>query len=194
LDGNGRVARLMSHATFLEALDTGAIRSVSRGLARNEGGNYKEYLAASDAPRRNDLDGRGNLSEEAVAAFTEFFLKVCIDQVNFMEKLMQPQQLRGRILSSAEEEIKPKNMPPSSGRVLEALLYRGGEISRGEVDIATGTSERTAQRIVSALIHKGILTSVGPRAPLHLVFPAALAPRWMPGSYPPPSSLPSSAQ
>src|SRR5258707_12811234 len=75
LDGNGRVARLMSHATFLEALDTGAIWSVARGLARNEVGNYKEHLAASDAPRRNDLDGRGNLSEEALAAFTEFFLK-----------------------------------------------------------------------------------------------------------------------
>jgi len=106
---------------------------------------------------------------------------------------MQPQELRGRILSWADEEIKLKNLPPNSGRVLEALLYRGGEMPRGEVDIATGTSERSAQRIVSALIDKGVLTSGGPRAPLHLVFPAALAPRWMPGLYPPPSSLPSSA-
>ena len=97
-DGNGRIARFVSHATFLEALDTGAIWSVARGPARIEVGNYKEHLAASDVPRRNDLDGRGNLSEEALAAFTEFFLKVCIDQVNFMEKLMQPQELRGRIL------------------------------------------------------------------------------------------------
>jgi Fic family protein len=193
LDGNGRVARLMSHATFLEALDTGAIWSVARGLARNEVGNYKEHLAASDAPRRNDLDGRGNLSEVALAAFAEFFLKVCIDQVNFMEKLMRPQELRRRILSWADEEIKLKNLPPNSGRVLEALLYRGGEMPRGEVDIAIGTSERSAQRIVSALIDRGVLTSGGPRAPLHLVFSAALAPRWMPGLYPPPSSLPSSA-
>src|SRR6266446_5223178 len=43
LDGNGRVARLMSHATLLEALDTGAVWSVARGLARNEVGNYKEH-------------------------------------------------------------------------------------------------------------------------------------------------------
>jgi Fic family protein len=193
LDGNGRVARLMSHATFLETLDTGAIWSVARGLARSEVGNYKERLAASDAPRRNDLDGRGNLSEEALAAFTEFFLKVGIDQVNFMEKLMQPQELRRRILSWAEEEIKLKNLPPNSGRLLEALLYRGGEMARGEIDVATGTSERTAQRIVSALIDEGVLTSRGPRAPLHLAFPAALAPRWMPGLYPPLSSAPSSA-
>jgi len=187
LDGNGRVARLLSHAMFLETLDTGGVWSVARGLARSEVGNYKEYLAASDAPRRNDLDGRGNLSE-ALAAFTEYFLKVCIDQVNFMEGLTQPQELRGRILSWAEEESKLKNLPLNSGRVLEAILYRDGEMPRGEVDTATGMAERTAQRIAAALIDKGVLTSAGPRAPLRLIFPAALAPRWMPGLYPPPSS------
>ena len=34
LDGNGRVARLMSHATLLDELDTSAVWSVARGLAR----------------------------------------------------------------------------------------------------------------------------------------------------------------
>jgi Fic family protein len=72
IDGNGRVARLMSHAIFLEILDTGAVWWVARGLARNVDA-YKGHLAACDAARRNDLDGRGNLSEEALAEFTEFF-------------------------------------------------------------------------------------------------------------------------
>jgi Fic family protein len=66
LDGNGRVARLMSHAMLLEMLDTGGIWSVARGLARNVSA-YKSHLANCDLPRRNDLDGRGNLSEEALA-------------------------------------------------------------------------------------------------------------------------------
>src|SRR6267142_2195462 len=35
LDGNGRVARLMSHASLLETLDTGGVWSVARGLARS---------------------------------------------------------------------------------------------------------------------------------------------------------------
>lgn len=35
LDGNGRVARLVSHAQLLDALDTGTVWSVARGLARN---------------------------------------------------------------------------------------------------------------------------------------------------------------
>jgi Fic family protein len=34
LDGNGRVARLMSHAMLLESLDTGGVWSVARGLAQ----------------------------------------------------------------------------------------------------------------------------------------------------------------
>src|SRR4051812_45921389 len=101
LDGNGRVARLMSHATLLEALDTGSVWSVARGLARNVD-TYKSHLAACDQTRRNDLDGRGHLSEENLAEFTRFFLTTCIDQVNFMEGLMQPEQLRTRILLWAE--------------------------------------------------------------------------------------------
>ena len=71
LDGNGRVARLMSHAMLSETLDTGAVWSVARGLARNVEA-YKGHLAACDVIRRNDLDGRGHLSEEALAEFTEF--------------------------------------------------------------------------------------------------------------------------
>lgn len=89
---------------------------------------------------------------------------------------MQPERLRTRILLWAEEEIKLKNLPPRSGRVLEALLYRG-ELSRGDVASAAGVVERHARRDVSALMARGVLASEGLRAPLRLVFPAALAPR-----------------
>lgn len=83
LDANGRVARLVSHATLLQTLDTGALWSVARGLARRVD-DYKAHLAACDLPRRNDLAGRGPLSEEALVEFTKFFLEVCIDQVDFV--------------------------------------------------------------------------------------------------------------
>ena len=56
-DGNGRVARLMSHAVLSQALSSGGLWSVSRGLARGER-EYKRHLAACDLPRRNDYDGR----------------------------------------------------------------------------------------------------------------------------------------
>lgn len=182
IDGNGRVARLMSHAIFLEILDTGAVWSVARGLARNVDA-YKGHLAACDASRRNDLDGRGNLSEEALAEFTEFFLRTCIDQVTFMEGLMQPNQLRARILLWAEEETRLDGLPPKSGNVLEAILYRG-ELPRADIAGIVGATERHGRRIVAALMEKGVLASDSPRAPLRLVFPATLASRWMPGLFP----------
>ena len=182
LDGNGRVARLMSHTTLLETLDTGAVWSVARGLARKVE-DYKKHLADCDSPRRNDLDGRGALSEEALARFANFFLGMCIDQVEFMEGLMQPDKLRTRILLWAEEEARLGTLPPKSGKILEAVLYRG-ELPRADAASAVGATERHARRIVSALTERGVLTADGVRAPLRLVFPAALASRWMPGLFP----------
>lgn len=182
LDGNGRVARLMSHAMLMESLDTGGIWSIARGLARNVDA-YRQHLAACDAPRQGDRDGRGNLSEEALAEFTRFFLAICLDQVDFMESLVQPARLRDRILIWTEEEVRAGALPEKSGTVLEAVLFRG-ELPRGDVAGLVGSSERHGRRLSAALIERGILVSDTSRAPLRLAFPAALAARWMPGMFP----------
>lgn len=182
LDGNGRVARLMSHAMLLETLDTGGVWSVARGLARNVEA-YKDRLAECDLPRRNDLDGRGALGEEALANFTRFFLEVCLDQVGFMEGLVQPDRLRARIRLWAEEEARLDRLLVKAGNVLEAILYRG-QLPRADVAGLLGTTDRHARRIVAALAERGVLASAGTRAPLRLAFPAALASRWMPGLFP----------
>ena len=182
LDGNGRVARLMSHALLLDALDTGGVWSIARGLARNVRA-YKDHLAACDLPRRNDLDGRGALSEEALADFTRFFLETCVDQVRFMEALVQPERLRERILLWSEDAARTEQLPPKAGRVLEAILYRG-ELPRGDVPDLLATSERSARRVVAALAEQGVVRSASTRAPLRIAFPARLAARWMPGLFP----------
>ena len=183
LDGNGRVARLMSHAMMLETLGTGAIWSVARGLGRTAQ-VYKQHLAACDLTRRNDLDGRGHLSEETLAAFTSFFLKICIDQVDFMERLMEPGQLRARIISWADDESKIGALPAKAAQVLEAVLYRG-ELPRGDIPKLLQVTDRQALRIVSSLSDRHVLTSRSSKSPWRLLFPAALAHRWMPGLFPP---------
>ena len=188
VDGNGRVARLMSHAVLLETLDTGAVWSIARGLARRVG-LYKQHLMSCDSPRRNDLDGRGTLSEEALAEFTAFFLKTCLDQVRFMEELVQPGRLRERIIRWAEEEIRRDALPFKSGQVLEAVLFRG-ELPRADVAPLLGVTDRHARRIVSALLDRGVLVSERPRDSLFIAFPAALASRWMPGLFPDPPQEP----
>jgi Fic family protein len=182
VDGNGRVTRLMSHAMLLDALDTGGVWSVARGLARNVDA-YKRHLAECDLPRRNDLDGRGSRSEEALASFTRFFLTTALDQVEFMEELVQPDRLRTRIQVWAEEEIRLDQLPQKAGNLLDAILYRG-ELPRGDVAEALDLTPRHARRIVGALLQRGVLASKGPRHPLTLAFPATLGARWMPGLFP----------
>jgi Fic family protein len=172
----------MSHATLLDCLDTGSLWSISRGLARNVD-DYKRHLVACDQPRRNDFDGRGNLSEEALVEFTRFFLNVCIDQVKFMESLVQPDRLRVRVLLWADEETKLKVLNSKAKTLLEALLYRG-EIPRGEAPKVIGASSSASKRAVSDLLKLGAIRSETPYGPLRLALPATLAPRWMPGLFP----------
>lgn len=182
LDGNGRVARLMSYAMLRNSLNTRGLWSVARGLARREA-DYKAHLQACDANRRGDLDGRGALSEAALASFTAFFLQVCIDQIEFMSDLMKPERLRDRILTWAQEEIRAGNLPLKSDQLLKAILYQG-KLERGEVDALLGMSKRSSRRITSALLKADVLCSESTRAPLSLAFPAKYAHRWLPGLFP----------
>jgi len=182
LDGNGRVARLMSHAMLLDALDTGGIWSIARGLARNAE-RYKQHLANCDLARRNDLDGRGNLSEEALSEFTRFFLETCIDQLKFMQTLVQPEQLQRRIRAWAQQQTQAGSLPAKAINIIEAILYRG-ELPRGDVPDLIAASDRQGRRVVAALAGLGIVRSDSSRSPLRIAFPAALAAQWMPGLFP----------
>ena len=56
-----RTSSLTPHSS--RRLDTSAVWSIARGLARRVD-DYKGHLAACDLPHRNDLGGRGPLSEE----------------------------------------------------------------------------------------------------------------------------------
>ncbi|MFA7404171.1 MAG: Fic family protein, partial [Pelobacteraceae bacterium] len=74
LDGNGRVTRLYTDACFHRLpLQGYGLWNISRGLARSRD-QYMAALSWGDAPRRNDYDGRGNLSSEGLAKFCRFFL------------------------------------------------------------------------------------------------------------------------
>ncbi len=181
-DGNGRVARLISYAMLLEALDTGGIWSIARGLARSED-TYKQHLAECDLKRRNDLDGRGALSEEALARFTEFFLGTCLDQVNFMTELMRPNAVRKRILDWAKDEEQVNGIMPNSTRALAHILTHG-ELARQDVSEVVGFDERNARRVTAKLHERGIITARTHKAPFRIAFPASLAPGILPGLYP----------
>jgi Fic family protein len=181
VDGNGRVARLVSHAVMLEALDTGGLWSISRGLARKVD-TYKSLLAACDLKRRNDLDGRGNLSEEELINFTKFFMDACIDQVDYMADLMKPDALRRRILRWVRDEEDAKRLPSMATRVMEILLHVG-QLERKDVQTLLGVQERQTARIMSALQSAEAIKSAHTRAPWTINLSARLAPAWVPSLY-----------
>jgi len=182
LDGNGRVARLMSHALFKRLGIGTSLWSVARGLARDES-LYKKLLAQADGPREGERDGRGNLTQRGLVAFCKFFLDRAIDQIRFMEGLLDPATLLRRIEIHVEEEIRAKRLMRGSFAVLrEAVL--AGEVERGMIPMLTGYEERGARNVTAALVEAGMLAASSHRAPLRLAFPAVIAERWFPNLYP----------
>lgn len=182
LDGNGRVARLMSHALFKQLGVGTSLWSVARGLARNVE-EYKSMLRAADGDREGDRDGRGNLTQRGLIAFCRFFLETALDQVRFMGELLDTDTLLTRMAIHIEEEVRLKRLPRGSFPVLrEAVLM--GEVERAQIPALTGYEERAARNITSALVDRGMLTSKTQRAPLRLAFSADIAERWFPNLYP----------
>jgi len=181
LDGNGRVVRLMSYAAFKNINVGSELWSVARGLARQKD-EYKSILQAADAPRQGDLDGRGALSQKALVKFCEFFLKICIDQVEYMSTLLDFKVLSERIRLHVEEMIAMKELPKGSYALLrEALLI--GEFQRGKAQEITGFKDRAAREVLYALVKKGLLVSDTPRGPVRLGFPVDVVERWFPLLY-----------
>ncbi|MDP3480429.1 MAG: Fic family protein [Desulfoprunum sp.] len=181
-DGNGRVARLMSHATLIRCGVGSSLWSIARGLARNVQ-KYKGLFMAADSPRRGDLDGRGPLSMQALIEFCEFFLTICIDQVEFMTSLLDPKNLLRRMDLHIKEEVQVGRLPKGTFPLLrEALL--AGEVQRGRTGEITGYGERMARNVVSELIKLGYLQSESSRKPLVLSFPIDAVERWFPRLYP----------
>jgi len=182
LDGNGRVARLMAHATFNRLGIGSSLWSVSRGLARHVA-EYKALLMAADRPRETDYDGRGNLSERALVDFCRFFLTISLDQVRFMESILDPENLLRRIELYCRDEAAAGRLSKSSYPVLREVVL-SGELERGNVTTIVGLRERAARNVTSALLAKRLLVSDGPRAPLRLGFPTEAVERWFPSLYP----------
>ncbi len=187
-DGNGRVSRLMSHAMAHHAeIGAHGLWSISRGLARGLAGGvgdrseYKRMMDHTDMPRQGDLDGRGNLSHRALSEFVLWFLRVCLDQVNFMASLFELDMLATRLgVYVTRREFKPE-----SARLLQEALVRG-QFERGEISRITGLPDRSARRVLNQVVDAGLLASQTPKGPVSLRFPVhsleVLFPRLFPGS------------
>jgi Fic family protein len=181
-DGNGRVARLLSHAAFRQAGVGNTLWSIARGLARNSQ-LYKSNLDLADSPREGDLDGRGNLSQKHLINFCRFFLMTAIDQVDFMLKLLDVSGLMDRIDSYSINQIQQKKLPKGSSIVLKEALLKG-MVARGAIPTLTGYADRQSRTIISSLVKKGLLASDTPYGDLYLRFPQEVVEFYFPLLYP----------
>jgi Fic family protein len=182
-DGNGRVARLFSHALLAEHLgNSNGLWSVARGFARQVDA-YKTHLMAADAPRRGDLDGRGNLSAKELHQFCSFFLKTCLDQVAFMASALDIPNLLQRI-EHYYNQLQINAQLPAGGFPLlrEVLLH--GTMERGKAEIVTGYKERQARIILKLLLEKRLLVSDTPKGVVRLGFPIETLEYFFPKLYP----------
>ena len=182
LDGNGRTARLFSHAYLREIGIGNSLWSVSRGLARTSE-KYKEYLARADRQRQGDLDGRGALSLVGLQDFCIYFLEQCIDQVEFMGGLLRPKELLDNIKIYSKHHVDKKQMHPKAFKLLKEALFMG-EFSRGAAADLLDMSASHASKILNELIQAGLLISNTPKGSVRLGFPYKVLAHWLPGVYP----------
>jgi len=171
MDGNGRTARLHSHA-FLRRAGVGSdLWSVSRGLARTVD-RYKAALARADYPPQGATDGRGTLSERGLTEFVDYFIDTCADQVSYMGNLLEPSGFLERLRTFVRTEADRSKVDIKVYELL-ARMFTEGEIAKANAAAILGVSDRQARRIIQPLIARGLVVSEGKFEAYRLAFPLA---------------------
>ena len=184
-DGNGRVARLHSHLALSHMGLTNGLWSPLRGFARTQE-SYYAHLAAADEPRAGDLDGRGNLSEQALCNWIGYVLDLCLDQVRFMSALLDLDNMRERIAAclAFEEQVVRQGVRTEALRSLHYLFATQGELERAEFKAMLGLGDRLATAQVAALLRRGLLLSDSPYGKLRFGVPQHALRFYFPGLWP----------
>lgn len=172
IDGNGRVMRLHTH-TCLSALGyTGGLWSPLRGFARSTE-RYYALLADADSLRRGDLDGRGNLSEQALITWINYVLDICLDQVSFMTGMLDFATMKARIEACLvfEATVIKQGVRQEALRALHYLFLSGEEMARGDFKTMLGMSDRGATDALGALVKRGLLKADSPQGKVRFGLP-----------------------
>jgi len=187
LDGNGRTSRLVLDGTLCHiGLEGYGLWNISRGLARNAD-EYKKYLSYADQKRQGDRDGRGQLSLKGLELYTKFMLEMALDQITYMNEMLQLNTLSSRIGKFIELSrqgmyvIEP--LPKYSEFLLKELLIQG-ELSRGEVKGIIGAGETTARKLIKKLLELEYLESDTPKGAIRLRFNSYFASKVFPDLIP----------
>lgn len=183
VDGNGRACRLQTHSALFGMSE--GLWSVNRGLARGKQ-SYYDHLAKADMPRQGDLDGRGNLTERGLREWCEYFISTCLDQVTFMGRMLDLEELRERVTGLVAIRTHAKKYPDYRQEAVEPLYHvlATGPLARGDFVRMMGIGERTAQRTLRQLVKDDLLVSDGPKMPVRIGLPLDALSTLFPNLYP----------
>ena len=171
-DGNGRVIRLQSQAQLIyHGIAGHGLWTLSRGLARWRQ-RYFACLEAADQGRRGDLDGRGNLSDVALADFCVFFLETMLDQIQFMSGLLGLPALRTRVERYFQFQALHLDRYREELMRVTRTLVDEGEISRSRVQEITGKGATVSAEIIKLGLDEGYFDTPSPKGLLRAAFPA----------------------
>lgn len=174
-DGNGRTARLHTHIGLNSLALTQGLWSPMRGLARAQE-NYYAQLIKADHDRQGDYDGRGVLTEKGLMEFIAFFMNVCLDQISFMNGMLNIPTFERRLAQmlaaeSTKEETKALKVEAAGPLAYLATIK---SLERTKFKGMMGLASRTADRVLADLFKLGVVTSKTPKGPVELALPLHL--------------------
>ena len=173
-EGNGRVARLLTTAYGIRiGVGDDMLWTVARAFARQRA-DYDGHLAQADLPRRNDLDGRGPLTEEGLIEFCVFFLRCCADQIQFMDGVLELKEFSRRYKRFMDGLVAEKTIPQAGAKVMTRLLLQG-EVPRAQALEICGVKQRRASQIIKKLLDADLTRSETSYGPLRLSISADMA-------------------
>jgi Fic family protein len=163
-DGNGRTCRMMTHLQLFKLGLASPLWSLSRGLARSSKSYYRK-LAVADQPRRGDLDGRGQLTQQGLFEFVEFMLDVCHDQIDYTKQAMDIRKLREKIehVMRHDYRVLSAGVKTETARALHILLTHG-TVTRADFKAFTGLGDRVSQDQLKKLTDLRLVESPTPKA------------------------------
>jgi len=144
-------------------------------------------LQSADLPDDTETE----FNQAYFADYCVYFFEVCLDQINFMDKILGLNMIDARIDWYIGERDKGRSVSnpidKRAGKLLKAL-FALGEIPRGKAQTylgMDGQSDRNARRIVSQLTKEGLVCSDSHRAPLRIGFPTFVLKYYFPDLFDP---------
>ena len=180
-DENGRVSRFMSHAI---AHQTGTTNSWSMVNLARASGRPRETrrVQAHDGRGRyaatGELDGRGNLFLKALKEFVLWFLRVCLNRVQFISGPLDSNELKQRLLISVERSSSKTSSCCASGRSAHGEFRKKRRCAHHRRSGTHCTSN------AGGLTDLRLLASSTPKGPVSLRFPEGAFEEFFPRLYP----------